>query len=521
MLKWKTYGKQIAQEAIKKYGFDIPKIISEFPGARPCIVTQRLLSLNPELKRGKITVEEELKILEKIINNNKTWIQLALEMNRTLEMVRLHWVKMQGGQNYGDSQHIYKEYERLKAFRGKIDFIDRSNTPWTDDMTTRLRGLVKRLGKHFGVMESDFKPFSAAQIRYHYYSNLSSIFLPEHDIKLKELKAKGLQTREIHENHFPNHSPYAIANRLIFLEKHNSILSPDEVEKISEGLRIHGRSYLAKHAINGWNSKILTGQWMYYEPIAQKNAIWNQKKDIEIIRKPPKARKLYEQRRFEFLRHTKIPELRKRFEDAQSLQTCEKPSKGWTKEQDIKLKQLIAKHGLDFAKFSNVLPFTPKQIRQRYSSFFTSIFLPEDDLMLKKLLKTGKTSPTKLHQEHLPNHSIPAISMRAQYLRKYETILTQSQIKLISEAVEKHGSLAFYKIIEIKGWTSRRLAKQWAYFEPVDQINAIWTREVDIALVRKGLYNCGPLHKCRYHFLSKSNDPEHQDRFKASKLVNC
>jgi hypothetical protein len=148
-------------------------------------------------------------------------------------------------------------------------------------------------------------------------------FNPKEDEKLLLISDSKSSLWNLHFEHFPNHSPYAISERIDFLKKYGPLTQ--YVESISKSVALKGRRFFYEREAQfaGRGKYALLDEWAFYEPIDQQRAIWPKHIDVELVRSKLRKRespfllnlRAQELRnRFYHLSTTDIPQLKERFE---------------------------------------------------------------------------------------------------------------------------------------------------------------------------------------------------------------
>jgi hypothetical protein len=203
---------------------------------------------------------------------------------------------------------------------------------------------------------------------------------------------------------------------------------------------------------------------------------------------------------------------------------CETQNISWTPEMDRKLIRLVSKIGPSFSLFHSDFPGCSSQdMRQRYMQHFATQFNPQEE---EKLLQFANSnfSQWDLHLQHFPRHAPYAITKRLSFLKRYGTL--HPHIEKISSQVAIHGRDYLLRNVRENEYPGRGrfvLLHEWAFYEPLDQIRAIWKRHVDIELVRSTLqtYNSPFLIHLRrqekynrFYRLSTATDAELLERYR-------
>lgn len=208
----------------------------------------------------------------------------------------------------------------------------------------------------------------------------------------------------------------------------------------------------------------------------------------------------------------------------------------WTPEMDQKLLETVQKLGPVFSLMKTEFPeFSSGQLSARYNSICPfKLFSSEDIEKLELGLKRFKGQSNisyLIHTQYLPRHSPLLISRK---LKELEDLTIKRlgfvEIQHISKQVAKYGRLYFYLGDQNfqTGYSFRDLLTLWAFYEPADQVNAVWSQETDSETI-KYFKNGQRLRpdilkdffaselECRMYYLSTTTNPVLKQRFEHSK----
>ena len=207
----------------------------------------------------------------------------------------------------------------------------------------------------------------------------------------------------------------------------------------------------------------------------------------------------------------------------------------WTNDMDQRLIKAVHKYGLVFSIMTDEFPeFSSGQLSARYNLICPhQYFSPEDLRKLETGMKkyAGNSSLAySIHMSLLPKHSPWLISKTIKELKAgVFKMLNHEEIEYISVKVSKYGRLYFYLgDPELKltfECNLRELLALWAFYEPVDQENPVWSTQVDSAVLqyfktkkRRDLladFFANELDR-RIYLLSTSDEPELKSRWNLS-----
>jgi hypothetical protein len=273
------------------------------------------------LKKANFSIKDDIRILENVITKELSWPQLAKELGRTFDTSYDRWkfniraavTKKTIEKNIPFDVAVHQLLRECKELeqRGVSESPCSSQTEsWNEEMDQKLLKLVSKIGPSFGLMEADFPGLTSKEIRYRYMQLLETRFNPSEDQLLIRLSEKGDSKWDLHFEHFPKHSPYAIAKRLKFLKAYG-VLGSDDIQKISEGVAANGRDHfwrmVKENVYPGRTWTTLLSEWAYHEPVHQYRAIWNRNIDVEV------ASSTLQRRQSMFLRHLRQQEIQNRF----------------------------------------------------------------------------------------------------------------------------------------------------------------------------------------------------------------
>jgi hypothetical protein len=205
----------------------------------------------------------------------------------------------------------------------------------------------------------------------------------------------------------------------------------------------------------------------------------------------------------------------------------------WSEDDDKKLERLIRRMKISPKLLLEDFPGKMAgDIYQRYDQLFPNkAFSPHDDQKLKQL--SGLTLQ-EVHQKFFPNHGPKTLYSRIKKLEKdisINSFLNQDQIDYLSYGISHSGRAFLYVLDQNKfpGMKTMDIIIAWTFYEPIDQMNAIWSKDRDIELVlRKCRHGkCGNSDvfaefyakelESRFYILSNSSGGELANRFKIGK----
>ena len=158
----------------------------------------------------------------------------------------------------------------------------------------------------------------------------------------------------------------------------------------------------------------------------------------------------------------------------------------WTPIMDQQLLNTVQKLGPVFSLMKSEFPqFSSGQLQARYNLICPyKLFSPQDISKLEAGMEKYKNNVVyQIHMNLLPKHSPLLISRKLKELKNGTLLkLTDFQIEQITSKVAKYGRLYFY-LGDKQQFSFRQLLTLWAYYEPIDQMNAVWSKEIDDCLI--------------------------------------